>query len=761
MTAISWVARMIGPSEPSADLPLLRKEIALDEGHGKVTHAVLHVTAHGIVAATINGMPAGDDVLSPGWSSYPWRLRFSSYDVTDLLAPTVVVGFAIGNGWWRGRLTWLGTRAVYGDRIGALAQLEVRFDDGHVQVVGTDTSWQCGRGQLLEDDLYDGVTIDFRRDPGPWQLPDAPLDGWEPAAELDTDTELLVPYVGPPVRRQEVLRPCRIWTSPSGRKLVDFGQNLVGWLRFEVTGERGSEVLLRHAEVLENDELGDRPLRSAKATDRIVLSGGIDRFEPTTTFHGFRYVEITGWPGELRAEDLEAVVIHSDMRRTGTFACSNDDLNQLHHNIVWGWKGNAVDVPTDCPQRDERLGWTGDLSVFAPTAAFLYDTEDFLRDWLQDLALEQQSSGRVPWVVPDALGRIASVAAPHLLDEQTSRMPVNAPTAIWGDAAVWVPWTVYQAYGNEQVLREQYDSMCTHVRLAASRLSPNGLWDTGFQFGDWLDPTAPAEDHSQGKADRGVVATACLFRSASILSQVARILELQPDEDEFSGLADRLRTAFNDAYVADDRILSDAVTVYALAIVFGLLDNEQEQTAGGRLARLVQEVDHRIVTGFAGTPYVTDALTRTGHLDDAYALLLQTECPSWLYQVRMGATTIWERWDSMLPDGTINPGEMTSFNHYALGAVGDWVHRTVGGLAPLLPGYKRALVAPRPGGGITWAKTHLDSRYGHLGVEWELRDGTLHVQVDVPEGVIAVIDLGDGSAVEVGPGQHHRTAVAA
>jgi alpha-L-rhamnosidase len=745
---------MIGPSQAFNGLPLLRQQIKLDEGHGRVTRATWHVTAHGVVEATINGSPAADDALSPGWSSYPWRLRYQSYDVTAAMVPDVVLGLALGNGWWRGRLTWLGARAVYGERLGALAQLEVAFEDGHVQVVGTDETWLCGRSAVVADDLYDGVTVDFTRDPGEWHAPDAPLHGWEPAEVIDTGPLRLVPFLAPPVRRHEVLRPTRIWTSPSGKTLVDFGQNLVGWLRFEVAGERGSVLVVRHAEVLENGELGTRPLRSAQATDRLTLSGGVDRFEPTTTFHGFRYAEVSGWPAELKEDDLEAVVVHSDMRRTGFFTCSDEDLNQLHRNVVWGWKGNTVSVPTDCPQRDERLGWTGDLSVFAPTACFLYDAEDFLRDWLCDLALEQESAGAVPWVVPDVLGRIARVAAPDLLDERTSPTPVNAPTAIWGDAAVWVPWAVYQAYGDERVLTEQYSSMCSHVRLVASRLSPRGVWESGFQFGDWLDPTAPPSSPEKAKADPSVVATACLYRSARIMTQVAERLGRDTDVEEFSELAQRLRMGFNTTYVDGGRIRSDAVTVYALAITFDLLDQEDEEAAGQRLAELVQESAHRIVTGFAGTPYVADALTRTGHLADAYALLLQRECPSWLYQVRMGATTIWERWDSMLPDASINPGEMTSFNHYALGAVADWIHRTVGGISPLTPGYGRVLVAPRPGGGITWAKTRLETRRGAIAVEWKLEGEQFVADVEIPAGVTAIVDLGDGNSAELTGGRH-------
>ena len=742
---VHWNAAMISPVEDLDGAPQLRKEVVLDQGHGDVTEARLHVSALGVFEATLDGDPVSDDVLSPGWSSYEWRIRYRTYDVAAQLRERSVLGIALGNGWYRGRLTWSGKRALYGDRLGAIAQLEVTFADGHRQVVVTDETWTAGPSAVVANDIYDGETIDARRR----------VDGHAQAERaqtvqiLDFDTSKLAPYVGPPVVRHETLRPVKIWSSPSGRTLVDFGQNLVGWLRVRVRGEAGQEVTVRHAEVLEHDELGVRPLRTAEATDRFVLSGGDDVFEPTFTFHGFRYAEVEGWPGELTADDLEAVVVHSDLRRTGEFECSDPMLNQLHRNVVWGTKGNFLDIPSDCPQRDERLGWTGDIAVFAPTAAFLYDVDGFLRDWLVDLALEQKAAdGMVAFVIPDAL----KYAPPKDFREPDS-------TAIWSDASVWVPWALWQAYGDRGVLEAQYDSMAAHVRRVESLLSPNGLWDTGFQFGDWLDPTAPPDDPIRANADNGVVATACLYRSARTVADAAELLGRDRDAEEFADLAARTRDAFHKHYVHDDgTIESDAVTVYALAIVFGLLDDGGLRQAGRRLSELVAENGYHVATGFAGTPYVCDALTATGHLEDAYRLLLERSCPSWLYPVTMGATTVWERWDSMLPDGTINPGQMTSFNHYALGAVADWIHRTVGGLAPLEPGYSRVLVAPRPGGDLTWATTSLETPHGRAEVRWRREDGRVTVETALPDGVTGVLRLEGQADVELPGGTQTHTA---
>ncbi|GAA1849789.1 alpha-L-rhamnosidase [Microlunatus capsulatus] len=747
-----WSAALIVPGSELDGAPLLRRELTLDTGHGEVTAAVLHATAHGVYEAFLNGRPVSDEVLSPGWSAYEWRLRYRSHDVTDLLEPTSVLGFALGHGWWAGRLGWNGGRGYYGSELGVLAQLEITFADGHVQRVVTDEDWTAGPSAVLADDLYDGQTVDARRYSDAWLRPGFAGEGWTGVRTGERDLATLTPYVGPPVRRQADIAPVRTWTSPAGATLVDFGQNLVGWVRVRVSGPAGTEVTLRHAEVLEHDELGVRPLRSALATDHFVLSGGEDVFEPTFTFHGFRYAEVQGWPGELADGDLTAVVVSSDLERTGEFSCSHPLLGRLHENAVWGTVGNFLDVPTDCPQRDERLGWTGDIAAFTPSAAFLFDVEPFLRDWLRDLAAEQQAAdGMVAFVIPDVLKYVTKD------DPEASAFPDPDSTAVWSDAAVWVPWALWQAYGDLSVLADQYDSMTAHVRRVETLTSPTGLWDTGFQFGDWLDPTAPPENPILAKADNGVVATACLYRSATLVAETAGLLGRSEDQAHFAEVAARTRAAFLEHYVgADGRITSDAVTVYALAIVFGVVEGEQRRLA------LVDEGGYHIQTGFAGTPFVTDALTTTGHLDAAYRLLLQEECPSWLYPVTMGATTIWERWDSMLPDGTINPGQMTSFNHYALGAVVDWMHRTLGGLAPLEPGYAKVLVAPQPGGGITWAKTALQTRHGRVAVSWSTEGAEgLVVDVELPEGVSALVRLPDGTEREVGAGTSRVAAATA
>ncbi|WP_019611277.1 alpha-L-rhamnosidase [Nocardiopsis sp. CNS-639] len=709
----------------------------IDLDHGQVREATLRCTAHGVFEVRIDGQQAGG-VLAPGWSAYERRLPVERYDVTELIRDGAELQVLVGNGWWRGKLGFEGLALDYGDRTGFIGELDIVYTDGRTRRIATDTTWTARTAAVSDNSLYDGVRIDASARPRPLRVETLPID-----------RDVLVPQVKPPIERQETLSPQRIWTSPSGGTLVDFGQNLVGWTRLRVTGPPGSTVTVRHAEVLEAGEPATRPLRGARATDTYILSGADDVFEPTLTFHGFRYAEFRGLPGELHPEDVEAVVVHSRMRRTGTFECSDPRVNRLVENSVWGQRGNFLDVPTDCPQRDERLGWTGDIAVYAAAACYQFDCADVLHGWLADLHEETKASGHVPFVVPNVLKLVPREA----LGENAA---IVGPTAVWGDAAVWVPEALWWAFGDAERLAEHYPAMVLHLESILPRLSETGLWDTGFQFGDWLDPTAPPDAPLTAKADRSVIATASLYRSAVFAADTAAQLGLRTDERRWRALADRTRAAFQAHYVSPDGLItSDAQAVYALAIHFGLLDDAHRQRAGDRLARLVAQGGHRVQTGFAGTPFVVWALTATGHTDTAYRLLLQDEPPSWLYMVAMGATTIWERWDSLLPDGTVNPGEMTSFNHYALGAVVDWLYKCVAGIRPALPGYARLHLEPVPGPGLDWARGRLDTRHGRVECGWTRHgDGTVTVECLVPDGVEADLHLPDGSTRLLTSGPH-------
>lgn len=726
-----WQADLVSPATiggMDAGAPSVGSPFQVD---GEVAEARLHLTAHGWYEARLNGERVSGDWFGPGWTVYPQRLRSYTYDVTDQIRTGENrLDILLGNGWFRGQLAWEMKRAHYGERLGALVRLDVLTTDGRTHTLTSDGSWTARETHILHDDIYDGETQDLRR----------PLLAEETSGveiqELDLDT--LVGAEGPAVRVVDTLPATRVWRSPAGKLLVDFGQNVVGFCRLRIRGaSAGTEVTLRHAEVLEHDELGIRPLRKAKATDTYTLADGDNVLEPHFTFHGFRYAQVDG-VDELDPADIDAVVLSSAMTRSGWFECSEPLLNRLHENVVWGMRGNFVDVPTDCPQRDERLGWTGDIQVFSPTALYLHDAAGFLSSWARDLAAEQSEDGNVPIVIPDVL-----------------HAPMTA--AAWGDAAVVVPWQLYLATGDEDVLRRQLDSMRGWVDKVET-LTSDRLWIGGFQFGDWLDADAPPDNPAGAKADADVVATACWFHCADLLAQAASVIGEDAIAAQYARLADEIKEAFSRRFVtADGRIISDAPTVYAQAIVWGMLTPDQTQAAGDRLADLARIASFRVSTGFVGTPLITDALSMTGHVDIAYRLLQEQGCPSWLYPVTMGATTIWERWDSMLPDGTINPGEMTSFNHYALGAVADWMHRVVGGLAPAAPGWKRIRVAPEPGGTLTSASTAHDTPYGRASVAWRRDGDEVSVRAEIPAGTTAEVVLPDGTRAEVGHGTHSWT----
>ncbi len=731
LDADDWSTSFVSPTGTigavQSPAPLVHGTWELPNG---IVQARLYASAHGIYEFTLNGARVGDELFSPGWTSYANRLRYQTFDVSEMVSPgTNSASVVLGNGWYRGQLSWNMGRCHYGDRLALLAQLEVVTADGQRHVFSADEQWTASESGIISDDIYDGQITDLQ----------GSANGEVVALEaIDSDMSVLIAADGPPVRATEIVPAVAVWRSPTGKLLVDFGQNLVGWCRLTVRDLGvGDAVVIRHAEVLENDELGVRPLRKAKATDTYYVSGADEEvLEPCFTFHGFRYAEVSG-VDDLDASDIQAVVIHSDMERTGWFESSHELLNRLHDNVIWGMRGNFLDVPTDCPQRDERLGWTGDIQVFSPTASFLFDSGAFLQSWLKDLAFDQRSDGGVPVVIPDVLhdGMVA---------------------AAWGDAATLVPWALYQRSGDLGVLARQLPSMHAWVRCV-HQATTNDIWAGGFQFGDWLDPTAPPDDALRSKADKDVVATAHLVRSAEVLAKAARLVGDDDIAGWAEGVAARALAGFRKEFVTPSgRVLSDAQTVYALALQWDLLETEQQrQVAAARLADLVRSAGFTIATGFVGTPVITDALASNGYADVAYRMLLETACPSWLYPVTMGATTVWERWDSMMVDGSINPGEMTSFNHYALGAVADWMHRCVAGLAPLEPAYRRLRIAPVPGRGLDSAHARFRSPYGLAEAGWTREgDSGVVVMATIPVGATAEVVLPDGSRHDVGHGAY-------
>jgi alpha-L-rhamnosidase len=717
---------------------LYRKEFSTSSA-SKVTKARLYITAQGIYEAEINGKRVGDHFLAPGWSAYDERLHYQVYDVLEYLSRDKAencVGVRVAEGWFCGRIGFEGGgRNIWGDRTAVMAQLELTYEDGSTQVVSTDDSWEVASGPTRFAEIYNGEKYDGTMEISGWSVGHSSQESqssvWTRAAvqpPLPAKPELLA-QSGSPIRRLLVLEPKNLIRTPKGRKILDFGQNLVGYKRIKnVKGHRGQTLRLLHAEVMEHGELGRRPLREADAIDEYTLKGlpEGESWEPRFTFQGFRYLQVEGLPSHADfLASFEAVVCWTEMEPTGSFSCSDKMPNKLHENVIWGMRGNFVGLPTDCPQRDERLGWTGDIALFAPTACFLYNCAGILKDWLRDLAVSQEYLGGVPPLV-----------VPNVLRYVQNPFPKIAPFAIWADVTILAPWSIYQSTGDVSILSSQYPSMESWLK-ACPRDTRGGrlLYDPSlFQLGDWLDPDAPPDKPQNAKTDAQLVANAFLIHSLDIISKISSILGRDQEAKQYADEAKLVRKQFCDEYMTPNgRLSSDSQTAYALGICFDLFPNSRQRLqAGERLAYIVKRNQFRIGTGFAGTPFICEALVLAEQAQIAYRMLVEDKCPSWLYPVTMGATTMWERWDSMLPDGSINPGDMTSFNHYALGAVATFMHERLGGLRCIEPGWKKARAEPILGGYFTDAAVSHITPFGKVGCSWKIEGDRFDMTVQVP-----------------------------
>ncbi|OTB00188.1 glycoside hydrolase family 78 protein [Hypoxylon sp. CI-4A] len=722
---------------------LFRKEFKTIEG---IEKARLYITAYGLYEASINGKRVGDAVLAPGWQSYKHRLVYDTYDVLDLISPgDNAFGIQVGEGWYAGRLGFNGgARNLWGDVLGTQALLVLTSSNGTQQIVRTDTTWSASTGPLITSEIYDGEHYDSSLEQTGWSTPGfhAPESAtWIGVRELEAPYDQLIAPDGPPIRRTGEVKLKEVLTSPSGKTILDFGQNLVGWLRLRVSGPESATIKLVHTEVLENGEVATRPLRDATQTDRFVLSGkGTQVWEPTFTYHGFRYVEVDGWPDDTPLDEnaITAIVVHSDMEPLGAFECSNKLINRLAQNIQWSMRGNFMSVPTDCPQRDERLGWTGDSHAFVPTANFLYDASGFWRGWLRDVRSEQ-----VDGIIPSVIPSVPAAGGPN-------------PTAIWGDALVAIPWKNYLAFGDLAALREQYAAVKDWLDNGIPR-NEVGLWNhTTFQYGDWLDPLAPADEPGQATTSAAYVADSYLIYVTDLATQMASDLGIEEDKIRYQESTADLKATFQKSWISNGKVANETQTGLTLPLYFDLFPDEgQAEAAANRLQDIIAANDYLVGTGFAGTHLLGHALTKYNLTDTFYKMLLQEGVPSWLYQVKQNATTTWERWDSLLPDGSLNPGEMTSFNHYSVGSVFSWIYQVIGGLSPAEPGYKTVKVNVIPGGNITSATTSYLSPYGEVSTSWEVNATGFYLEVEIPPNANAEILLpGDSAAKQVGSGSY-------
>ena len=707
----------------SQPCPMLRKEFSLKK---PIKSARLYVTSHGLYETHLNGQKVGEQVFTPGWTSYNKRLQYQTYDITkNLRKGNNAIGVILGDGWYRGTIGWAHQRNYYGEKLRLLLLLHVDYQDGSSEVVTSDQTWKTETGPILESDIYHGEIYDAQLEKTGWTKVGFKDQDWKSVKIVNQDKKILVSSFGPPVRKIQEISPIKIIKTPAGETVFDFGQNMVGWVRINVKGQAGEKVILKHAEVLDKEgNFYTGNLRTAKQRIEYILNGkGEEVFEPHFTFQGFRYVLVEKFPGEPKLENLTGIVIHSDMTPTGTFVCSDSLINQLQHNIQWGLKGNFLDVPTDCPQRDERMGWTGDAQVFARTASFNMDAASFYIKWLQDLAADQFKNGAVTHVVPDVLKGAASAA--------------------WADASVIVPWTVYLCYGDKRILENQYESMKAWIEYMRNKAGDNYLWQNGNHFGDWLAFATTRSDYPGATTAKDLIATAYFAHSTNLLKKTAEILGKSEDIHNYNNLYKNIKTAFQKEYVTPNgRITSDTQTAYALALTFDLLPESLIKIVAKRFSEDVKQFKH-ITTGFVGASLVNPVLAENGYLDLAYMLLNRKDYPSWLYPITKGATTIWERWDGIKPDGSFQDEGMNSFNHYAYGAIGDWLYRVVAGIEidEINPGYKHFIIHPHPGGGLSFASANYHSMYGDIESSWKISNKNFELAVSVPPNTTATIKL--------------------
>ncbi len=723
-----WIGSdMRGGKWVSVPCPFLRREFVLKK---PVAKARLYVTALGLVEVHLNGKRVGDVLFSPGWTDYRKRVQYDVHDVSDLIEEGAnCIGSVLGDGWYCGFLGSEG-RQQYGDEPKMLLQLEVEYGDGSRECITSDEQWSFAFGPILASDFLMGEHYDARLEFPGWNLPGFSQIDWRPV-KLFADPGLKrVARCGPPVRKMEELKPKEISTVVLERIAVkrhwlfDLGQNMVGIVRLKIKGEAGLTVQMRYAEIL--DEEGApyyENLRSADSTDSYTLKGTDETevYEPHFTFHGFRYVELIGYDGEVDEDTITGIVIHSDTARTGTFECSDELVNQLQSNIDWGQRGNFLEVPTDCPQRDERLGWTGDAQVFIRTAAFNHDVASFFTKWQQDMADGQTESG--------AIARIA----PSVFTDYREGGPA------WADAVIICPWIIYRCYGDTRLLERHYDSMRRFITYLENNSKDyiHAYEGSSWQgFGDWLSINA--------ETPKDLLGTAFFAYSVSLLGKIARVLDKQEDEGYLLALREKIEKAFQKKYISEDgQIFSGTQTACVLALHFGLAKEKDRPAILNTLVADIEKRGMQLSTGFVGCSYLPYALSNEGKMDVAYALLLQTKWPSWLYAVTQGATTIWERWDGWTHDKGFQDKGMNSFNHYAYGSIGEWLYSVVAGLdiAQECPGYKKMIIRPQPGKVMTYAKVEFQSIYGLIKLSWKVKDGLFFMEVLIPANTEAEVWL--------------------
>ena len=722
-----------------------RKKIACSK---KVTKARLYATALGIYEMTLNGEKVGDIYFAPGFTSYKHQLQYQTYDVTEQLKSSEGMEnemiAVVGGGWAVGSFTYKRVNRNYADRQALLCELRITYEDGSEEIIGTDESWEVTLdGAVRETEFYNGEIYDATVD----------MDkiAWHKASreQVKLQPEILAQY-GAPVKAHEVFHPVSVTKAPSGVVIYDFGQNFAGVISAKIKGKKGQKITFRHAEILMDGELFTKPLRSAKQEAVYICKDGEQTWSPRMTYMGFRYVSMEGAAEE--DVELSAIAVYSDVEDNGEFSCSNELVNKLQSSIRWGAKSNFVDIPTDCPQRDERMGWTGDIALFSPTAAYNFDMSRFFEKWFKDVRSEQNKGGGIPVTVP-------LVVVP-------GQWEIMIPMAVdhWGDACILAPWAEYKMRGDLGLLKTMYPTMKRYMKACkfwagfGSVGKNKYIWKLLHHYGDWC---APGIGMWAWMGRGKWTATACMSHSSKILSQIAELLGEKEDVVYYRNLSEKTAEAYRDLLMEKDcTVKKEFQTAYVLPLYYGMLSDEDKKKTAAHLARIVRENDYHIATGFPGTPYILFALADNGYEEDAFKMLMTDTCPSWLYEMKVGGTTIWERWDALREDGTCNTGEddgtggMVSFNHFSYGAVGDFLYRRIAGIETLSGGGKEVRIAPMVGGGLTQARGVVNTAYGKVTSEWWINDGKFTLHVDIPCSTTAIVKLPGGEEKKLGSGSY-------
>jgi len=736
-----WKGKWITPSLNKDIHPLIRKSFDLPDN---IKSARLYISGVGLYDVEINGERVGNEYLAPGYNAYDFWLQYQTYDVTDLLlSGNNAIGIKLGNGWYKGRFGFDGGYTdLYGNEFAVIGEIIVTLQNGSEVIIATDQDWKSSSSPITFSGIYDGEVYDANLEMQYWTMPEFDDKSWMPATLTHVSTEKLQARLSLPIKIMEEKKPIEVIHTPAGETILDFGQVITGWVRFKTNAPKGTEIKLEYGEILQGNNFYRENLRTAKA-EYIYISDGNERvIQPHFTYYGFKYVKLTGFTGDINLDDFTGCVLYSEIEETGTIETANPLVNQLFQNALWGQKGNFVDVPTDCPQRDERMGWTGDAQVFATTASLNMYSPAFYKKYMFDLREEQKRiDGSVPFTVP----RVKPKGGQGFIDGHGS--------SAWGDAATVIPWTLYQMYGDKGLLRSQFDTMkdwVDYIKNIDDQSGGKRLWQEGFHFGDWLALDGPDPQNPMGGTDSYYIASAYYCYSAELVAKAAKVLDQEQVAEEYQKLSNEVREAIlNEYFTPNGRSAIHTQTAMIVALYMGLVPNQFRSRIISDLQTKLREDGMHLKTGFVGTPYFCNVLSENGANKEAYTLLLNDDYPSWLYAVKLGATTIWERWNSVLPDGSISGTGMNSLNHYAYGSIVEWLYRYMCGINTVeeAPGFKKIKLAPKPYGRIKYAKASLYSASGYIESGWKINeDGSLRFTFNVPFNTTAVVVLPDAVA---------------